>query len=240
LRIVMAASALALAGTVVLAQPASGANAVALPASNPTDLAERLQPCTTCHGKAGRATADGFYPRIAGKPAGYLYRQLVDFRDGRRHNATMTWMVSRMSDDYLREVAAYFASVDLPYPPPEQVQPSATVLERGRRLVAEGDPARQVPACTRCHGEQLAGVEPWIPGLLGLPHGYIAGELGAWRSGSRRADAPDCMSQVAARLDLQDIDAVSSWLATQAPPPGYRPKAGPAADLPLRCGSVAP
>jgi cytochrome c553 len=229
-RSVILACALSLCGPAVCAQERP----------DPAGMAARLQPCTTCHGKEGRATADGFYPRIAGKPAGYLYRQLVDFRDGRRHNATMTWMVSRMSDDYLREIADSFAALDLPYPPPEPIRQPAAVLERGHRLVTEGDAARHVPACTRCHGEQLAGVAPWIPGLLGLPHGYIAGELGAWRSGSRRADTPDCMSRVAARLDLPDIDAVASWLASQAPPPGYRPQAGPAGDLPLACGSVAP
>ena len=47
-------------------------------------MAERVRACTACHGKEGRATSDGYYPRIAGKPAGYLYNQLVNFRDGRR------------------------------------------------------------------------------------------------------------------------------------------------------------
>ena len=28
--------------------------------------------CTGCHGAEGRAASDGYYPRIAGKPAGYL------------------------------------------------------------------------------------------------------------------------------------------------------------------------
>jgi cytochrome c553 len=36
--------------------------------------------CTLCHGKEGVAGTDGYYPRIAGKPAGYLYQQLLNFR----------------------------------------------------------------------------------------------------------------------------------------------------------------
>ena len=40
-------------------------------------LAQRLQACTGCHGAQGRAASDGYYPRIAGKPAGYLYNQLL-------------------------------------------------------------------------------------------------------------------------------------------------------------------
>ena len=50
-------------------------------------IAERVKACTVCHGKDGRATNEGYFPRIAGKPAGYLYAQLINFRDGRRNNA---------------------------------------------------------------------------------------------------------------------------------------------------------
>ena len=53
-------------------------------AAIPDTLAQRMQPCGACHGKEGRATQDGFFPRIAGKPAGYLYNQLDNFRSGRR------------------------------------------------------------------------------------------------------------------------------------------------------------
>ena len=49
-------------------------------------MAQRVQACTGCHGPQGRAASDGYYPRIAGKPAGYLYNQLVSFREiGRAH-----------------------------------------------------------------------------------------------------------------------------------------------------------
>lgn len=54
------------------------------PLEVPDTIAERVQACTVCHGKQGRATNEGYFPRIAGKPAGYLFNQLVNFRDGRR------------------------------------------------------------------------------------------------------------------------------------------------------------
>ena len=56
------------------------------PAAAPFEdtIAQRVVACTGCHGKEGRAAPDGYYPRIAGKPAGYLYNQLLHFRDGRR------------------------------------------------------------------------------------------------------------------------------------------------------------
>lgn len=43
----------------------------------PDTLAQRAMACTGCHGKQGRAAPDGYYPRLAGKPAGYLYPDSV-------------------------------------------------------------------------------------------------------------------------------------------------------------------
>ena len=66
----------------------------------------------------GRAGPDGYYPRLAGKPAGYLYNQLLNFRDGRRHYGLMTRMVDVLSDEYLMDIARHFAAMQAPYPPP--------------------------------------------------------------------------------------------------------------------------
>ena len=201
-------------------------------------IAQRVQACTACHGKEGRAASDGYYPRIAGKPAGYLYNQLVDFRAGRRHYALMTALIDPLSDAYLREIAGYFAGLDLPYPPPQPATASAGVLERGRALVLHGDAAHDLPACVACHGERLTGVAPAIPGLLGLPRDYLNGQFGAWRNGARRAHAPDCMATVAKRLAPEDIGAVSQWLAAQPVPQAATPASSLPAALPLDCGGV--
>ena len=61
-------------------------------------MAQRVLACTACHGDQGRAGPDGYYPRLAGKPAGYLHHQLLNFRDGRRHYGLMTRMVDPLSD----------------------------------------------------------------------------------------------------------------------------------------------
>ena len=188
-------------------------------------MAQRSLACTHCHGVQGRAAPDGYYPRIAGKPAGYLYNQLLHFREGRRHYGAMTQLLDPLSEIYLMEIAQYFAALQLPYPPPVPSRASKAVLERGRQLVREGDAARQVPACAACHGQQLTGVLPQVPGLLGLPRDYLNAQLGAWRTGKRRAHAPDCMATVAKALDIQDIEAVSSWLAAQPMPADSRPVA---------------
>lgn len=201
-------------------------------------MAQRMQACTTCHGKQGRAAPDGYYPRIAGKPAGYLYNQLLNFRDGRRHYGLMDALVAPLSDAYLREIAEHFAALDLPYAPPPPTRASPALLQRGQELALHGDAARRLPACVQCHGAKLTGLAPAIPGLLGLPRDYLNGQLGAWKSGQRRAHAPDCMGQIARTLSLDDIAAVSQWLAAQALP--AEPKAVSQVPdlLPLSCGGV--
>jgi cytochrome c553 len=203
-------------------------------------LAQRVVACTTCHGKEGQATNLGYFPRIAGKPAGYLHHQLLAFRDGRRHYPLMSALLETLSDDYLREMAEYFAALDLPYPPPQTRDAPAALLERGRVLVREGDAARKLPACVQCHGEAMLGVQPAIPGLLGLPRDYLNSQLGQWRSGQRHALAPDCMADIARQLAPEDIAALSSWLSSQPVPAGGKPAAALPAKLPLPCGGVTP
>lgn len=203
-------------------------------------MAQRMQACALCHGKEGRATADGYYPRIAGKPAGYLYQQLQHFKAGRRHNPAMAHLLRHLSDDYLHEIAAHFASLDLPYPPARAPQLTAAEQSAAEALVFRGAPARGVPACAACHGQRLAGVLPATPGLLALPADYIAGQLGAWRAGQRRAAAPDCMADIAQRLSREDIALLARWLSAQTQPPGTRAAPAPEVTPPLRCGSISP
>jgi cytochrome c553 len=213
-------------------------------AAAPTDdsrgMTTRVAACTACHGKQGRATPDGYFPRIAGKPAGYLYQQLVNFRDGRRQYRPMTHLLDHLSDDYLREIAEHFASLEVPYPPPATPGLAAAVLAQGRALVLKGDPAREVPACVRCHGEAMTGVAPAIPGLLGLPRDYLNAQLGAWKTGQRHAAAPDCMAKITAKLTSTDITAVAAWLAAQPVPVPSKAveRSALAQPLPMDCGGV--
>lgn len=229
------------------AMSAAGPSAAAAPPFEDS-IAQRTLACTACHGEQGRAAPDGYYPRLAGKPAGYLFNQLLNFRDGRRHYGLMTRMVDPLSDAYLQEIAGYFAGLKLPYPPPQPAAVDAAVLARGRVLALQGDARQRVPACTQCHGTALTGVQPAVPGLLGLPRDYLNGQLGAWKSGERRAHAPDCMAQITARLPVQDLAAVAAWLSSQPLPADPQPATAPPrtaastavapASEGLRCGSA--
>ena len=236
-------SFLALARMLGLATLASLTIAVhaQIPATLPDTIAQRVVACTACHGKDGRASSDGFYPRIAGKPEGYLFNQLTNFRDGRRQYPPMTYLLDHLSDAYLHEIAHYFSEQHPPYPAPQAVDTTPAILERGRQLVMNGDSIKKVPACIACHGPALTGVAPAVPGLIGLPRDYINSQFGAWKNGVRKAKAPDCMAQITARLSLEDINAASSWLAAQTVPEGAKPAAAASSlstNLPLSCGSM--
>lgn len=204
-------------------------------ATTPTETELRMAVCTQCHGREGRATNAGYFPSLDGKPAHYLYEQLRNFRDGRRLQGHMAYLLTNVSDAYLQELADYFAQQP-PHPvPPVHSGAPAEVLERGRALVLHGDAAREIPACVRCHGEALTGVQPGIPAIVGLPSIYISAQLGAWAAGKRHAAEPDCMGQVGRKLTQADVQAVTAWLAGQPVPPDSRPAARPAQELPLRC-----
>lgn len=203
-------------------------------------LAQRVQACASCHGEQGRARPDGYHPRIAGKPAGYLYNQLKHFQYGQRRHALMAHMVQPLSDTYLWEIAHYFASLDVPHAAALPARAPDKELQRGEQLVLRGDAARQVPACTACHGAALTGVQPALPGLLGLPPDYLNAQLGAWQNGTRQAQGPDCMATIARRLPAEDVAAVSAWLAAQPVPAFAAPVRSTDHRAPLDCGSFTP
>ena len=222
--------------TVVMGLPPAAVRGAPPPFEN--TMAQRMLACTGCHGAQGRAASDGYYPRIAGKPAQYLYNQLVSFRDGRRDYALMTNLLTPLDDAFLRQIAEHFASLEIPYPPPQPATASVDTLSRGEQLVTRGDTALRLPACAACHGAALIGVAPAIPALIGMPRDYLNAQLGAWRTGKRHAPGPDCMAQIAQRLAPEDISALSQWLAAQPVPASAKPAAALPAPMPLECGGT--
>ena len=110
-------------------------------------------------------------------------------------------------------------------------------MDRGKALVTDGDQAKGVPACAGCHGPKLTGMEPGIPGLVGLHASYISAQLGAFRYGTRTAAVPDCMQLVAASLTERDVTAVAAYLAAQPVPAEPSPVPQGTLAMPFACGS---
>jgi cytochrome c553 len=203
----------------------------------PDTLQQRIAACTSCHGLHGEGTpGSGYFPRLAGKPAVYLARQMQDFQDGRRKYPPMEYTVRQLPPAYMREIAEYFAAQHVAYDRSPVPTISAATLQRGEELIRAGDPVRKIPACSSCHGSQLTGVQPSTPGLVGLPYDYISAQLGSWRTRTRATVAPDCMATVASRLSASDITAVASALASRQLPADIRAQPAGSVTPPLSCG----
>lgn len=127
-------------------------------------------------GRAAGAAASGLPCAIAGL-AGV---------QGRRFDRGAGPGLRDLPDSYLREIAEHFSRQRPPFAASVDGADSA----RGQALVTAGDPQKGVPACVACHGSGLTGMEPGIPGLVGLRPTHIVAQLTRWRVGERRgADA---------------------------------------------------
>ena len=231
------AAALAIAAALMVGGTQLARAQTAAHANLPDTMEARTAACGPCHGKSGEGTKDVYFPRLAGKPAGYLFNQLQAFHVGRRRYPPMNYLLEYLPEAYLQEIATYYAGLRPPLPAPEVPTVAPDVLKRGEAIVTGGDAARNIPACVSCHGPSLTGLEPGVPALIGLRSRYISAQLGAWQYGTRTAPAPDCMQLVAARLTEADVSAVAAWLASRPAPPQLAPAPKGSFALPFKCGS---
>ena len=163
--------------------------------------------CAGCHGVDGVA-AIKTYPNLAGQGAPYLYKQLVEFKSGARENAVMLGMVANLSDDDMKNLAAYYAEM----PAAEGVSASEN-LEAGRQIFAGGITSIQVPACASCHAPDGAGNDAAkFPALSGQNAEYIVTALQNFRSGARANDPGKMMQMVAGRMSDAEITAVANYV----------------------------
>jgi cytochrome c553 len=204
------------------------------------DMRERLAACAACHGEQGQGIRGAeYFPHLAGKPSGYLLEQLQGFREGRRANTQMTWLVQYLDDAYMKEIADYYSQL----PPrthaadahPNLAPDQATLAAK---LVNDGDESRQLPACSACHGKNLAGLQPGVPALVALPADYVAAQLGAWRIGTRKSVAPDCMHDVAVKLSQAEIVAIANYLSGQSNDESVKPADAGSFAPPVACGAL--
>lgn len=173
--------------------------------------------CAVCHGSDGSGNAAAGFPRVAGLDAEYLEKQLRDFQAGTRTNPMMASVASQLSDDQISAVASYAASLDAPAPDQGAVDEAA--LRRGQQLAERGNWDKDIPACTRCHGDDAQGVSPSMPALAGQHESYLINQLKAWQRGQRSNDPVGLMAAVAQRLSDREIEDVAAYLST-LPGPG--------------------
>lgn len=107
--------AIALASTLLLTLTATTAAPLAENHRPDPARGRRLSgECAACHDGDGR-TRFSIYPRIAGQTFDYLLLSMEEFRSKERHQAyaaTLMWpSVAKLSDQDLRDLAAYYSSL---------------------------------------------------------------------------------------------------------------------------------
>ena len=165
--------------------------------------------CFACHGVDGVATADGLaadknVPNLAGEPDLYLQFQLVFFRKGVRKNETMNAMAQQLSDDDLRDISAYYAS--LPGPDGSKTPDTAPQeTELGGKIAAGIH-------CTNCHGDHFEGVDN-IGRLAGQREDYVYEALRDFKSGARTATGAAGMAEVVYPLGDEEMKALAHYVS---------------------------
>jgi cytochrome c553 len=72
---------------------------------------EKAKVCEACHGLDGKSV-DPSYPNLAGQHASYLQKALADYRTGRRTNLIMAGFAGPLSDQDIKDLAAWYSSQD--------------------------------------------------------------------------------------------------------------------------------
>ena len=199
-------TATALFGSLLFTAPASAAGVVKGDPAQAQSIVTSV--CVACHGIDGNSAIPA-NPSIAGQHPEYIYKQLRDYKSGERKNPIMAGMVAGLSDDDMRNLAAYF-SMQKPRP---GVAGEAALVGPGQRLYRGGNSAAGVAACAGCHSPDGAGIPAQYPRLKGQHREYTVAQLRAFRAGERENDPASMMRTIASRMTDRDIEAVAEYVS---------------------------
>jgi cytochrome c553 len=165
--------------------------------------------CAACHGPAGFSDLP-LTPHLAGNMDGFLQWQLVFYRGGRRHDPNMDAVSADLTDEEVRDLGAYYASLppDARAPPPD---PSPALTDAGRALTGTN-------RCAACHTDDFGGKSA-APRLARQREDYLVKALGDYRSGARPSTGVAAMTEAASRLSDDEIAAIAHFLAYLPPAP---------------------
>jgi len=201
----------ALLGLMICAGPLAGAEPESkADSAKGQSIANKV--CSACHGADGNSPTAA-NPKLAGQIPEYIQKQLANFKPAggkkaERENPVMGGMAAGLSDQDIRDVAAYFSA--------QASKPGTArhpeTLDLGRKLWRGGDLSRSIPACAGCHGAAGAGLPAQYPRLAGQYPEYVEAQLKAFRAGERRNDANKTMQSIASRMSDPDIRAVADYI----------------------------
>ena len=162
--------------------------------------------CVSCHTNDGSRGSPA-NPILQGQHPEYLAKQLSEFKAGKRVNAIMKGFATTLSEEDMKNVAAYYAGKNAK-PGFAKNKDLATL---GEKIYRGGIADRNIPACSGCHSPSGAGMPAQYPRLAGQHGDYIQAQLTAYRGGVRNNNIQ--MTGVAAKLNDREIQAVSDYIA---------------------------
>lgn len=166
--------------------------------------------CGACHGPGGNSS-NPEWPKLAGQHAAYTYQALKQLKSGARKAPVMNAQAQPLSDQDMRDLAAHFA---VQKPAPGVGSPDAVPV--AQKLYRAGDAARQLPACSACHGPQGAGnAAARYPRIGGQHAKYAANMLRNYRAQANAAGIDPntaIMATIAGKLTDAEIEALASYL----------------------------
>jgi cytochrome c553 len=182
-----------------LASTATQAQQAAAPAGNAERGKAISYTCLGCHGVPGYRNAYPNYsvPKLEGQHPEYIVIALQSYRAGERSHLTMHSQASTLSDQDMRDIAAYFSGKPLkPGNPPVGQQPEAAQV------------------CVACHGPDGVGITPQYPSLAGQHADYIERALHDYKKGGRKNPI---MGTFAGQIKDEDVKVLARYYSQQKP-----------------------
>jgi len=188
----------------VLATPIFTSNAFAV--GNAAAGQAKAGVCVGCHGVGGNSVNPA-WPKLAGQHAGYIAKQLGDFKGGKRMEPMMLGMVAGLSKTDMENLGAFFSEQKM-------TTVGATdkaLAEEGELIYRGGITKTGVGACMGCHGPSGKGIAPHYPSVSGQHAAYTEKQLLAFKKGDRANDNK-VMQGIAFRMSEHQIKAVSAYM----------------------------
>lgn len=186
----------------VLGAPALLAVTAAASAADVSAGKALAEACAGCHGADG-VSQTPLTPSLAGEPDEFVQWQLVYFRSGARKSEVMGPIAEALSNENIRNLGAYYAS--LPPPPPAAV-PGA-LAEKGEKLAVQH-------RCKSCHSDDFNGFRA-AARLSDQREDVMIQALRDFKSGKRVGSGVASMADVTYELSDADMQALAHYMATR-------------------------
>jgi len=158
--------------------------------------------CAACHGADGISQME-LTPSLAGQPDEFVQWQLVYFRSGVRKSDVMSPIAEALSNQDIRNLGAYYASL----PPPQPTMAPDALAQKGEQIALQH-------RCRSCHSDDYNGFRA-AARLSGQREDVMVKALHDFKSGKRVGSGVASMADVTYELSNADMNALSHYMATR-------------------------